>query len=213
MDTVYWHRKWQVDDIGFHEATANTLLLTYFKELSIPAGGRVFVPLCGKTRDIAWLASQGYRIAGVELSEVAVAQLFADIGLEPAIAVVGELKHYSATDLDIFVGDIFKLTGEMLGTVDAVFDRAALVALPEQMRFRYTRQIADITDDAPQLLITFEYDQTQMAGPPFSISGEEIGRHYGDNYQILSLASVDVVGKLKGQCVAKENAWRLQKLA
>lgn len=209
MDTEYWHRKWQADDIGFHQADGNPLLHAHFSELSLPAGSRVFVPLCGKTRDVAWLLSQGYRVAGVELSELAVQQLFAEMGLAPVVAMVGGMKHYSAAGVDIFVGDIFQLTGKMLGPVDAVFDRAALVALPEDMRVRYAGHVSDVTCQARQLLVTFEYDQSQMAGPPFSISDEEIWRHYENSYRISALASVDVAGKLKGKCVANENVWLL----
>jgi len=212
MDTEYWHNKWQADDIGFHQADGNPLLQTYFKELSLPVGSRVFVPLCGKTRDIDWLLSQGYRIAAAELSELAVQQLFADLRLEPATTATRGLKHYSAPDLDIFVGDIFQLTREMLDGVDAVVDRAALVALPEEMRVRYVRHVTDITGQARQLLVTFEYDQSQMPGPPFSISNEEISRHYENSYRISPLASVDVAGKLKGKCVADENVWLLTPL-
>lgn len=210
MDAEYWHHKWQADDLGFHQADGNPLLHTYFKELALAAGSRVFVPLCGKTRDIAWLRSQGCRVAGAELSELAVQQLFADMGLEPAIITKGGMKHYSAADIDIFVGDIFQLTRQMLGPVDAVFDRAALVALPDDMRTRYAAHVIDITGAAPQLLVTFEYDQSQMAGPPFSICDEEIQNRYQDSYNISPLASVDVAGKLKGKCVATENVWLLK---
>ena len=209
MDTDYWHRKWQADDIGFHQVDGNPLLHAHFSELALPAGSRIFVPLCGKTRDIAWLLSQGYRIAAAELSELAVRQLFADLRQEPAITGTQGLTHYSAPDLDIFVGDIFQLTREMLSDVDAVVDRAALVALPSEMRVRYARHVADITGRARQLLVTFEYDQSQMPGPPFSISDEELSRHYEKDYRISPLASVDVAGKLKGKCVANENVWLL----
>ena len=213
MDTDYWHRKWQADDIGFHQAEGNPLLHAYFKELSLTVGSRVFVPLCGKTRDIAWLLSQGYQVAGVELSELAIQQLFAELGLEPAVTTKSGMKHYSATDLDVFAGDIFQLTRQMLGPVDAVFDRAALVALPEDMRIRYAGHVTEVTGQAPHLLVTFEYDQTRMAGPPFSICDAEIQNHYRDSYNISPLASVDVAGKLKGKCVAKENVWLLTPLA
>lgn len=209
MDQEYWHEKWQTADIGFHEAEGNSLLPDYFTDLSLPAGGRLFVPLCGKTRDIGWLLSQGYRVVGVELSELAVRQLFAEMEVEPTIVIKDGMKCYSVTDLDIFVGDFFQLTRELLGPVDAVFDRAALVALPEEMRIRYAGFITGITGKAPQLLITFEYDQTQMAGPPFSISAVEMPEHYRDCYLVSQLASVDVAGKLKGKCVAKENVWLL----
>jgi thiopurine S-methyltransferase len=210
MDAKFWLQRWEAHDISFHEGEANPLLVTYFKELSIAKGSRVFVPLCGKTLAIGWLLSNGYRIAGAELSELAVKQLFVELGLEPEITDIGEVKHYSATDIDIFVGDIFDLTRKILGSIDAVFDRAALVALPENMRIRYTKHVTDITGNAPQLLITYEYDQKLMDGPPFSIGNEEVSRYYKDNYEISFLISVDVMGGLKGTYPAKENVWVLK---
>ena len=211
MDSDFWHRKWQANEIGFHNEEVNPLLLAHFAELSLSPGSRVFVPLCGKTRDIAWLLSRGYQVAGAELSELAVDQLFAELGVKPEIAGAGDVKHYSAPDLDIFVGDIFKLTRKALGSIDAVFDRAALVALPEKMRTRYTSHIVDITCAAPQLLLTFEYDQAAMAGPTFSVCDDEVQRHYKDSYRITAVASVDVAGGLKGKCAAKETAWLLKR--
>jgi thiopurine S-methyltransferase len=149
MDPGFWHQRWAKNEIGFHEPKANPLLVTHFNKLSLPKGGRVFVPLCGKTLDIAWLLSQGYRVAGAELSEVAISQLFADLGVEPQISTIGALTYYRRPDLDIFVGNLFDLSGGVLGAVDAVYDRAALVALPESMRARYTAHLVEITNRAP----------------------------------------------------------------
>lgn len=210
MDADYWHQKWQADDLGFHQPEGNLLLHTHFGELALPTDSRVFVPLCGKSRDIAWLMSQGHRVAGIELSELAVRQLFEDMGLDPTVTVNDGMTCYSAADVEIFVGDIFQLTGAILGPVDAVVDRAALVALPEDTRVRYAAHVAEVTARASQLLLTFEYDQTQMAGPPFSISDDEISRNYDASFRVSQLASVDVAGKLKGKCEAKENVWLLQ---
>lgn len=211
MDADFWHQKWETNVIGFHESEANPLLVAYFKELSLATGSRVFVPLCGKTLDIAWLLSKGYRVAGIELSELAIEQLFAELGIEPEITDIGEIRHYSATDIDIFVGDIFELTRKMLGTIDAVFDRAALVALPENMRARYAKHLTDITANAPQLLITFEYDQKLMDGPPFSVREEAVSQNYKDSYDISLLTRVDVVNGLKGSLAAKESVWLLRR--
>jgi len=210
MDAAFWHQKWENRDTPFHESETNALLLKYFKELSLPEGSRVFVPLCGKTRDIAWLLSQGYRAAGAELSELAVTQLFAELGVEPVISQAGRLKHYRAPDLDIFVGDLFELSQEVLGPVDAVYDRAALVALPKEMRRRYTARLMEITGKAKQLLILYEYDQNLQEGPPFSISTGEVNQHYENSYDMTRLASVEVPGGLKGKCTAKENVWLLK---
>jgi thiopurine S-methyltransferase len=212
MDATFWHQRWATNNIGFHRSEVNPLLVTYFKELSIAKGSRVFVPLCGKTLDIPWLLSKGYQVAGAELSALAIQQLFAELGIEPKITELGELKHYGATDIDIFVGDIFHLRGDILGSVDAVFDRAALVALPEQMRIRYTKHITDITGNVPQLLITYEYDQNRMDGPPFSVSNAEVKQHYQASYELSLLASIDIIEGLKRGHPAKENVWLLKPL-
>jgi thiopurine S-methyltransferase len=123
---------------------------------------------------------------------------------------VGGVKHYSETNIDIFVGNIFDVPTHLLGPVDAVYDRAALVALPEALRNRYTMHLLELTDRAPQLLICYEYDQVLMMGPPFSISSEEVSRHYCDHYDLKCLEGADVAGGLKGQCAAKEYVWLLQ---
>jgi len=211
MDASFWHQRWGKNDIAFHESAANPLLVKYFKDLSLVKGSRVFLPLCGKTLDIPWLLSKGCRVAGVELSKIAVEQLFTELGVEPKISRVGELDHYSSKNIDIFVGDIFDLSSKMLGPVDAIYDRAALVALPEEMRNRYTAHLIKITDKAPQLLICYEYDQSLMEGPPFSVSDKEVDQHYRDNYDLTLMVSTNVPGGLKGKCAAKENVWMLKK--
>jgi thiopurine S-methyltransferase len=210
MNANFWHQKWEKNDIAFHESEANPLLVKYFNALSLAQGSRVFLPLCGKTLDIPWLLSKGYCVAGAELSKIAIEQLFAELGVEPKLSGVGEIDHYSAKNIDIFVGDIFELSGEMLGQVDAIYDRAALVALPEEMRKRYTAHLMEMTDKAPQLLICYEYDQSIMEGPPFSISNDEVNQHYKDSYDLTFLGSAMVSGGLKGSCAAKENVWLLK---
>ncbi len=211
MDASFWHKKWEENKTAFHESEVNPLLVKYFKALSLAEGSRVFLPLCGKTLDISWLLSNGYRVAGAELSAIAINQLFAKLGVEPTIARVGELDHYSATNIDIFVGDIFNLSREMLGPIDAIYDRAALVALPEAVRDRYTAHLTEITDKVPQLLICYDYDQSCIEGPPFSISNEEVNRHYRERYDLTLMVSTDMPGGLKGKCAAKENVWLLKK--
>jgi thiopurine S-methyltransferase len=210
MEHSFWHQRWEKGDTaGFHENDANPQLVKHWPRLALTEGSRVLVPLCGKTLDIGWLLSKGHRVVGAELSEIAIGQLFAGLGLEPVVTEAGELKHFAAPDLDIFVGDIFQLTVERIGPVDAIYDRAALVALPHPIRQRYSAHLNAITQRAPQLLIAFNYDQSVMDGPPFSIPDEEIHGHYATSHEPALLETTDVPGGLKGRCAAVEKTWLL----
>jgi thiopurine S-methyltransferase len=183
--------------------------VSHFSALKTNSGSRIFVPLCGKSLDIGWLLDQGCKVVAIELHEMAVRQLFESLELKPEMKQMGSHVCYSAESIDVFVGDFFSLTSEQLGTVDAIFDRASLVALPDNMRIQYTQHLANISRNASQLLVVFEYDQNEMAGPPFSLSLEEIRRHYNDIYSISVLGSVDVSGQLRGEFKAQENCYLL----
>lgn len=210
MEANFWHAKWANNEIGFHQDEVNPLLREHFDRLALAAGSRLFVPLCGKTRDIAWLLAAGYRVAGAELSRLAVEQLFAELGVAPQIEQAGPLIRFTAEDLDLYVGDIFELAAGELGQVDAVYDRAALVALPEAMRQRYADHLAALTDRARQLLIAYDYDQSLQNGPPFSVAADEVRHLYGPYYELALLASTEVAGGLRGKCPATEHVWLLQ---
>lgn len=209
MDANFWHKRWENNEIGFHQGEANVLMVDNFHALSLAKNGRVFVPLCGKTRDIAWLLSEGYRVVGVELSKLAVKQLFEDLGVEPDVSTAGKLQHFEATNIDIFVGDIFNMSAKIIGAVDAIYDRAALMALPADLRGKYASHVNEITNTAPQLLICLDYNQILMQGPPFSIDKDELIRVYGDHYNLTKRASIMVDGGLKGKWPAQETVWVL----
>lgn len=209
MTTEYWKRVWEQQNIGFHRKRPNPQLLTHFHQLDLKRGARIFLPLCGKTLDIAWLLSQGYQVVGVEVSELAIQALFQNLEVNPTISRSKDLTVYQTSDLDIICGDIFHVGREQLGPVDAVFDRAALVALPEDMRKHYTEHIIQITNAATQLVITFDYDETLKVGPPFSISPAEMEVHYQTDYSIKRLERMVVQGGLKGSIPAHEDVWLL----
>jgi thiopurine S-methyltransferase len=210
VDAPFWHDRWQRNQIGFHEPTVNPLLVAHFDSLSLPAASRIFVPLCGKTLDIHWLLSRGHRVAGAELSEIAVRRLFADLALTPHAAALGKVTRYSAPGLEIFLGDIFNLARSELREVDAVYDRAALIALPGQLRTHYAQHLVQITDRAPQLLICINYEQRLIAGPPFSVDGAEVARLYQGTHDLTALGSADIPGGLKGKCAASDDVWLLR---
>jgi len=159
MQHEFWHGKWERGETGFHQPEANPLLVAHIGALGLKAGAHVFVPLCGMTLDIPWLRDQGYRVSGVELSKTGVEALFAAMNVTPEVTALGALTRYRADGVDVFVGDVFDVTADALGKVDAIYDRAALVALPDEMRRRYSAHLRHITENAPQFLITFDYDQ------------------------------------------------------
>lgn len=213
MDASFWHDKWEKGEIAFHEGRANALLVQHLKRLNLDVGARVLLPLCGKTEDIPWLMQQGYRVVGAELSELAVKDLFTGLasrfGIRPEITQVGDLRHYQAEGVEIWVGDIFDLSPETLGAVDMVYDRAALVAMPETLRSNYSAHLMHLAKGAPQLLITLEYRQSELKGPPFSIDRKEVEEQYGDHYTLRQLEQRVVEGRLKGKVDAVETAWLL----
>ncbi|MDF2179162.1 thiopurine S-methyltransferase [Aliiglaciecola sp. CAU 1673] len=209
MDASFWHQRWASNEIGFHGSEANPMLVEHFSSLNLNKGERIFLPLCGKTLDITWLLAQDLKVVGAELSEIAIQQLFAELGVTPTISEWSKGKHYRAENLDIYVGDFFAMQAQTLGHVDAIYDRAAMVALPESMRLQYTTHLMALTARAPMLLISFEYDQRLMPGPPFSVTEKEITAHYQPNYQLQQLAAKEVPGGLKGKCPARECVWLL----
>jgi len=211
MNIESWKQAWEMNKIGFHKSKPHPFLVNHFNQLELVQNSRVFIPLCGKTLDIAWLLSQGYQVAGAELSHLAIEQLFQEMDMQPTITKLGKVERYSAENIDIFVGNIMDISIDILGSVDGIYDRAALVALPLELRKLYAQLLIDITDSAPQLLITFEYDDSLKSGPAFSVNSTEINQHYGDAYGCKLLDSYPLPGGLKGSSVTTENIWLLQK--
>jgi len=214
MEPEFWHDKWEANDIGFHEVDVNPNLVAHFDAVAPSAPARVFVPLCGKTRDIHWLLGQGYQVVGAELSTLAVTDLFADLGITPQITQWHAGQQFTAPGIDVFVGDIFHLTPTDIGRVDVVYDRAALVALPHDTRGAYAAQVNTLSGSAPQLLLAFEYDQSAMDGPPFAVDEAEVKRVYGDVYAITALVRKEISGPLKtrlhASSLADQTAWALR---
>ncbi len=213
MEADFWHERWHKNEIGFHENEVNQLLVEHIKDLDLAEGSRIFLPLCGKTRDIAWLHSQGYKVVGIELSEHAVQQLFEELlkdsGQTPQITQIESLTLYTFENIEIYVGDFFDLDKQQLGLIDAVYDRASLIALPDSMREKYAQHLVTITANVPQLLITVEYDQSVMNGPPFSIDETMINDYYQNYFNWTELMRIDEDGKLKGKVEADNVAWHL----
>lgn len=178
-----WLSRWEEGRIGWHEADGNASLKKHWPEL--PQGSRVLVPLCGKSPDVLWLGSKGYRVTGVELSEIAVRSFFDEASLEYAVSENNGLKVFKCTEPEITMvcGDYFSFTD---GSFDALYDRASLIALPSQIRPAYaTHTKSLLKPGAGHLLVTLEYHQEAVAGPPFSVLRDEV-RSYWDNLECVS---------------------------
>ncbi|MGB1237904.1 MAG: thiopurine S-methyltransferase [Pseudomonadales bacterium] len=210
MDAQFWHERWQTNRIAFHENKGNSALKRYFEQLGLAAGACIFVPLCGKSCDIDWLLAQRYRVVGVELSELAVEAVFERLEMTPECIELNGYRRYSCGSLTIYCADVFSLQRAELGVIDAVYDRAALVALPETMRVRYAAHVIALSAQAPQLLLSFEYDQAQLEGPPFSLSSSDIEAYYAQCYRLEILAQGAIEGGLKGKVDALETLWHLR---
>lgn len=176
-DGAGWRARWAEGRIGFHEGAANRFLVEH---LGVFAGRRrVLVPLCGKAEDLAYLAGAGLEVVGVELVEEAVRAFFAEHAMDPTVSRDGELVRYQAGSVTIFAGDVFATTAAITGPIDALYDRAALVALPAELRARYAAHLRGlVTPGARELLVTFEYPQDRMQGPPFSVVESEVRSLY-----------------------------------
>lgn len=215
MDADFWHLRWLNSDIAFHQEQTNPYLKRFWAEIDLPPGGKVLVPLAGKSIDMLWLAKQGYNVMGVEISPVAVAEFFRERGVSAGRWQDGPFEVWMDRKIRLLCGDFFQLDQRRLADIDAVYDRAALIAFPEAMRRDYVRHMLEnLPGHASQLLITLEYDQDEMNGPPFSVFEDEVRELYQDAYAIDVLADDDVWAETprfrdKGLTWLQEKVYRL----
>ncbi len=190
METEFWHNKWHKNEIGFHQQAVNPLLQQHWP--AVAAGGRVLVPMCGKSLDMLWLRERGLNVVGIELSEKAVAAFFAENGLQPVIETRGEHQWWRVDGLALICGDFFTVTQQMIGPVQAIYDRAALIALPESMRVAYVEHLQHLVPGGAQtLLLTLQYPPGTRKGPPFSVYEADVRRLYEPRYQVTLKDHID----------------------
>ncbi|NMY04785.1 thiopurine S-methyltransferase [Pseudomonas sp. WS 5059] len=196
MESTFWHDRWARNQIGFHLPEVNPYLQRHWPGLGLVSGARVLVPLCGKSLDLMWLAQQGCRVLGVELSEKAVEEFFQEQCLAAQVSQRGSFKVYQAGTIELWCGDFFELSRENVAGCAALYDRAALIALPPLMRERYAAHLQAI---APQvqsgLLISLDYEQALKAGPPFAVSDEEVRRLLAGRWRLSVLEQRDILAE------------------
>jgi len=192
MRAEFWHERWEKGEIGFHQPGFNAHMQTFIGQLGVPPGGHFLVPLCGKSLDLLWLAEQGYQVTGIELSERAAEDFFAENALAYKVDCQSGATIYRGDSIEIWCTDFFTVTVSDLPVVDAVYDRASLVALPPEIRPAYASHLARLTQSATGiLLVTLDYPQNEMSGPPFSVTDKEVGQLFSRQYQVGHLWSED----------------------
>ena len=194
MDPDYWLARWNDGRTGFNQPDGNPLLQRHWTSLGLPDDSRVFVPLAGKSPDLLWLAARGHRVLAVELSPLAVAQFFAENEIEPTVIRSRYGTHHRAGGIEIICGDVFDLDREALADCNAFYDRAALIALPASLRQRYADEVyAALPARCRGLLVSLEYPQAELDGPPFAVDESQVRALYRRDWSIEVLEREDIL--------------------
>ncbi|MDA8361853.1 MAG: thiopurine S-methyltransferase [Gammaproteobacteria bacterium] len=189
MEEEFWQRRWQENRIGFHQSEVNRFLQAHKDWFAQRLEGATFVPLCGKSQDMAWLREHVSPVLGVELSPLAIEAFFREQGLVARQTVRGAFRAYEASGIALLAGDYFALTADAAGPIGAVYDRAALIALPAPMRVRYAQHMATLLrPGTPVLLVAPFSPKGPLDGPPFAVSEDEVRALYGRDFQVCVLA-------------------------
>lgn len=200
MERDYWLQRWREGRTGWHHESVMPLLEQHWGSLGVAHGTRVLVPLCGKSLDMPWLAQQGMRVLGVEISPLAVETFLAENHLHASQAEASDGTHYRIADapadgeIEIINGDVFDIAPGLLEECRAFYDRAALIAFPVPMRDRLVREVyAKLPAGARGLLITLEYPAGEMEGPPFSVDETEVHRLFDAHWDVRQLERRDIL--------------------
>ncbi|CAM3890780.1 thiopurine S-methyltransferase [Pseudomonas wadenswilerensis] len=216
MQAEFWHKRWADNQIGFHQGRVNSYLQQFWPTLGLAPGSKVLVPLCGKSLDLAWLAGQGHQVLGVELSQRAVEDFFSEQQLQPEVGQRGAFKTYRSGPLEVWCGDFFALQVEDIADCSALYDRAAVIALPPASRERYAALLTGyLSQDCQGLLITMDYDQALLEGPPFAVVDAEVRQLFA-GWQPQALEARDILAESPkfvqaGVPLLFERVYRLQR--
>ena len=217
MKLDFWHERWEKGEIGFHQHDFNRHMQEFIDRLGVQVGAHVLVPLCGKSLDMLWLADHGFQVTGIEISELAARDFFAESGLAHEIIDRSGVPVYRGENIEIYCADFFTIDKTDLPLVDAVYDRASLIALPPDMRLDYAGHLTSlISGGIRSLLVTLDYPQDEMRGPPFSVTPAEVEQLFNSQYRINHLHSEDCLVneprfRKKGLTRLDEHVFILQK--
>ncbi len=216
VDPHFWHNRWIRNEVGFHQGEVNPHLREYWICLDPLPEETVFVPLCGKAHDLAWLREQGHAVVGVELSPVACRDFFTERGIEPSVESDERFTRYFHDGIELWCGDYFELSAGNVPNIDLIYDRAALIALPEAMRQRYVAHLTALSREGTRtLLITLDYPPQDFQGPPFAVGDDEVRDHYAATHELTRLhhqrIPADDPLAQRGLIDATESVFRMRK--
>jgi thiopurine S-methyltransferase len=213
----FWLELWQQGRTAFHKDFVNPDLERYWSSFNLSPPATVLLPLCGKSQDILWLAEQGFQVIGIELSELALLQFAEENNLSMSKKTHGEAINYSTPEISIWIADIFSLNIDSIPPVDAIYDRAALIALPKKLRPDYVRRCLQwLKPDGKIFLKTMSYDEVQLCGPPYSVTASEVKVLYKERETLICLSErrteVDAVDPLyeRGLQLRSDYIWQIQ---
>lgn len=192
MNNKYWLDKWEANDIAFHENKINEYLVSYLAELNLEKGDSIFVPLCGKTKDMIWLADQGFHVIGAELSLIACQDFFKELNVIPKITQYNKFEKYQYKNIELFCGDFFELTRLDFPVVKAVYDCKALIALPSELREKYIKQIVNCLGSKINILLLTRETTCNVSPPPFPVSKKEVEDLYNLYFNVELLKSLQI---------------------
>lgn len=194
MEADYWRQRWEEKNIPFHEGRVNGYLKIYFERLSCKPGDRVFVPLCGKALDMKWICDRGCEVLGVELSPIAVTEYFQENEIEYRCSREPPFDVFRGGGARLLCGDVFHMDAARFQGIKAVYDRAAYIAFDPDHRRRYAEFFCEmLPEGAPVLLLTLEYPQALMDGPPFSVGEAEVQKRFSSRYRVVHLETRDII--------------------
>jgi thiopurine S-methyltransferase len=183
-----WIQRWKDGETGWHRKQVNSKLIEFIDYLQLSQGDTVFVPLCGKSYDMVYLLEQDFKVIGVELSQLAIEQFFDENNLTYTIHQTDQFTMYQGDNITLYCGDYFALDESLLKSVSAVYDRAALIALTVDLRVKYAQHLYSIiSNDCRVLLLTLNYPQSQISGPPFAVDEDEVVSLFSNGFECQQL--------------------------
>ena len=211
-----WELRWKEGRIGFHLPEVNTYLMRHSEEFFKQKVKKIFVPLCGKSIDLSWLAARSKKVVGVEGVRKPVAEFFAENNVNYSIQNIDGFELFSSDSIDIYFGDFFALNKLKIGQFNVIYDRASIVAIEEDLRRKYVDHLMNfLTEDGIILLITLEYDQNQMQGPPYSVPFSEVKKLFSSRGKLKLLETCDILDnrlRKKGLSRALERVIKITKI-